>query len=186
MEYNRIQQKMSGGLNMEHGTLFYSNRCKYCRMVLEYIEKSKLSNNFKLVNIDTKGAQIPPTIEKVPTMLMKKGYRIIVGKDNIIDNLEEEYNYSYANKMNRMNNPNVNKNDNKKKVENQGIMEFNSDSQGNWDSFDSYGKKAGNEPTVFDEWGKFAIDVKETKVEDSRSNRKVNFDEYLQQRNLEL
>lgn len=48
--------------------LFYSEKCEFCKKMLEYIEKNNLINNFNMINID-KLQEIPKNINIVPTII---------------------------------------------------------------------------------------------------------------------
>ena len=48
--------------------LFYSNECKYCSKLLEYLKKNNLEKQFKMFNIDVL-KQIPDNITIVPTII---------------------------------------------------------------------------------------------------------------------
>lgn len=48
--------------------LFYSNECKFCIKLLEYLKKNNLEKHFKMLNIDNV-ANIPDNITIVPTII---------------------------------------------------------------------------------------------------------------------
>lgn len=48
--------------------LFYSNECKFCIKLLEYLKKNNLEKNFKMLNIDNV-SNIPDNITIVPTII---------------------------------------------------------------------------------------------------------------------
>ena len=47
--------------------VFYSEKCHFCNKLLEYLEKYKILNQFKLVNIDIDDA--PKEIDILPTII---------------------------------------------------------------------------------------------------------------------
>lgn len=48
--------------------LFYSNECKFCIKLLEYLKKNNLEKQFKMLNIDSE-PNIPDNITIVPTII---------------------------------------------------------------------------------------------------------------------
>jgi thiol-disulfide isomerase/thioredoxin len=48
--------------------LFYSNECKFCIKLLEYLKKNNLEKQFKMLNIDIE-TNIPDNITIVPTII---------------------------------------------------------------------------------------------------------------------
>jgi hypothetical protein len=48
--------------------IFYSKKCEYCNKLLDYLNKYKLNNLFKLIDIDTL-KNIPNYIDSVPTLI---------------------------------------------------------------------------------------------------------------------
>lgn len=59
--------------------LFYSNNCVFCKKIIIYINKNNLTNQFKLVNIDT--TEIPKDIKIVPTIIDTDLNQIMEGKN---------------------------------------------------------------------------------------------------------
>ena len=49
--------------------LFYSETCNFCLKLLEYIDKNKLGEYFKMICIDDKTAKVPKNISVVPTII---------------------------------------------------------------------------------------------------------------------
>lgn len=63
--------------------LFYSNACPSCQMLLEQIERYKVKNHFKLVNVEkvlSKGLKLPDTIHSVPSLMLMPQRQVFVGK----------------------------------------------------------------------------------------------------------
>lgn len=48
--------------------LFYSDNCKFCNKIIDYLDKNNLKKNFNLINIDT-FIKIPDNITIVPTII---------------------------------------------------------------------------------------------------------------------
>lgn len=64
---------------MSKPTLFYSNRCRYS---MEYINKIKqvgLSNNINFVSIEENRGNLPPSVKRVPTIIMNNS--VLSGRD---------------------------------------------------------------------------------------------------------
>jgi hypothetical protein len=49
--------------------IFYSKKCEYSNKMLNFLEKYNLTNNFKLIDIDTSENTIPKEITVVPTII---------------------------------------------------------------------------------------------------------------------
>ena len=49
--------------------IFYSNSCDFCGKLLEYIERNKLNEYFKMICIDDNLKKIPKNIKQVPTII---------------------------------------------------------------------------------------------------------------------
>jgi glutaredoxin-related protein len=80
-------------------TLYYSNYCKHCQRVLQYLTKGNLANKLNFVCIDKRSRDVnnnqiyitlengqkiimPPNIHSVPALLLvKQNYRVILGDD---------------------------------------------------------------------------------------------------------
>ena len=61
--FQDVQQRMS------QPTLFYSNRCAYCRQVLQTMDTMQKSSLVNAVCIDgMQRHQLPPFLKKVPTL----------------------------------------------------------------------------------------------------------------------
>jgi len=82
-------------------TLYYSNHCKHCQKVLQFLVKNNLANKLNFLCIDQRkrdannnqiyivledGRQVimPPNVQSVPALLLvKENYRVILGEDII-------------------------------------------------------------------------------------------------------
>jgi len=82
-------------------TLYYSNHCKHCQKVLQFLVKNNLANSINFLCIDKRkrdannnqiyivmedGRQVimPPNVQSVPALLLvKESYRVILGEDII-------------------------------------------------------------------------------------------------------
>ncbi len=62
--------------------IFYSNKCKYCLLLLEEFKKYELYNYFKLFCIDGKYNEIKGLITSVPTLLLEDVNKPLV-KDEV-------------------------------------------------------------------------------------------------------
>jgi glutaredoxin len=47
--------------------IFYSNKCDYCKKMINYIEKTNIIKLFKLINIDNE--KYPESIDIIPTLI---------------------------------------------------------------------------------------------------------------------
>jgi glutaredoxin len=82
-------------------TLYYSNFCKHCQRVLQFLTKGNLANQLNFICIDKRSRDVnnnqiyitletgqkivmPPNVHSVPTLLLvKQNYRVIMGDDII-------------------------------------------------------------------------------------------------------
>ena len=80
-------------------TLYYSNHCKHCQHILQFLVKGNLSNQLNFICIDKRvkdpknnqtyivlenGSKVvmPPNIQRVPSLLLtKQNYRILLGEE---------------------------------------------------------------------------------------------------------
>jgi len=85
-------------------TLYYSNYCKHCQKILQYIVKSNLIDKINAICIDKRKTDprtgqyiivletgktilLPPNVHSVPSLLVKSNYHVISG-DEIIQYFE--------------------------------------------------------------------------------------------------
>jgi glutaredoxin-related protein len=82
-------------------TLYYSNHCKHCQKIIQFLVKNNLANKLNFLCIDQRkrdannnniyiiledGRQVimPPNVNSVPALLLiKDNYRVILGEDII-------------------------------------------------------------------------------------------------------
>jgi hypothetical protein len=89
--------------------LYYSNHCKHCQKVIQYIVKANLINKLSCISIDKrqrdhnnnniyiilengKKVLLPPNISSVPSLLKpNKNYTLLLGDEQIIQYLNANY-----------------------------------------------------------------------------------------------
>ena len=59
--------------------LFYSKKCVFCKKIIDKINESMLSSEFKMINIDTTD-QVPELIKVVPTIIDPEFKDLLEGK----------------------------------------------------------------------------------------------------------
>ena len=74
--------------------LYYSNYCNFCKKLLNYFSKTKLSEKIHFINIDNRHTKqnkthitlsngqklsLPPHINKVPALMLMNSYNVIYG-----------------------------------------------------------------------------------------------------------
>ena len=64
---------------MSKPTLFYSNRCRYSMEYINKIKKVGLYSNINLVSIEENRNNLPPSVKRVPTVIMNDN--VLSGRD---------------------------------------------------------------------------------------------------------
>ncbi len=168
------------------GKLFYSIRCAHSKQLVEWMKKMGIAKNFEYSNVDSlRPNQIPPSITRVPTMLLRSGQQIIIGKESIQSRLEELYNYSANKQLERVfsdKQPGGRPSGPSKKPGNSDIMEQNAFE---WSPYEDYSNPTSNVPgLVFDNWDMYSIPIQSG--DDSRATKSVNLDAYMKEREEQL
>jgi hypothetical protein len=92
--------------------LFYSNQCKFSKLIIEHLDNNNLTNNYKLFNVDINKA--PDFIEIVPSLFDRELNQLLVGKQVFEYFTTNKYFYNPTNNIHfkKPINPNI-PNDNK-------------------------------------------------------------------------
>ncbi len=69
--------------------IFYSDKCKFCKKLFDYLEKNNIIESFKLVNIDNNN--VPENIKIVPTIFDDQLNQIMEGKESFLYLLNLKY-----------------------------------------------------------------------------------------------
>ena len=78
--------------------IFYSDKCKFCKKLFEYLEKNNLIEIFKLINIDN--TDVSHNIKIVPSIFDDQLNQIMEGKDAFLYLLNLKYFNNPTNNVN--------------------------------------------------------------------------------------
>jgi|TARA_B110000914_G_C15474228_1_gene452258 glutaredoxin-related protein len=74
--------KQTQNIRTRYAECYYSNQCKYCKELLEEINRFNIrSDKIVLINIDENRKNIPPQIQRVPTIFDRDDSKIYVGEE---------------------------------------------------------------------------------------------------------
>jgi glutaredoxin-related protein len=74
--------KQTQNIRTRYAECYYSNQCKYCKELLEEINRFNIgSDKIVLINIDENRKNLPPQIQRVPTILDRDDSKIYVGEE---------------------------------------------------------------------------------------------------------
>jgi len=69
-------------IRTKYAECYYSNQCKYSKELLEEIQRFNIkSDKIRLINIDQNRKNLPPQIQRVPTIFDRNDSKIYVGED---------------------------------------------------------------------------------------------------------
>jgi hypothetical protein len=69
-------------IRTQQAQCYYSNQCKYCKELLEEINRFNIkSDKIILINIDENRKNLPPQVQRVPTILDRNDSKIYVGEE---------------------------------------------------------------------------------------------------------
>tara|TARA_B100000929_G_scaffold105498_1_gene83526 strand:+ start:13878 stop:14531 length:654 start_codon:yes stop_codon:yes gene_type:complete len=80
-------------IRTQQAQCYYSNQCKYCKELLEEINRFNIkSDKIILINIDKNRKNLPPQVQRVPTILDRNDSKIYVGEEafTFITNIVKE------------------------------------------------------------------------------------------------
>lgn len=80
-------------IRTQQAQCYYSNQCKYCKELLEEINRFNIkSDKIILINIDENRKNLPPQVQRVPTILDRNDSKIYVGEEafTFITNIVKE------------------------------------------------------------------------------------------------
>lgn len=90
---------------MDNSIIFYSNKCIYCKKIIDLISKENIFDNFKLICIDGNSKNYP-YIQRVPTLLLSEKQKPLVGVHAF--NYLQAHTQFYKSTNNINLNPNIN------------------------------------------------------------------------------
>lgn len=109
---------------MDSNIIFYSNKCKFCKKIIDLITEENLIESYKLICIDNNSKNYP-YIQRVPTLLISKDKKPLVGVN--------AFNYLQANSQFNKNTNNINLNPNKNIDKELNPLLYNNDDLNNID-----------------------------------------------------
>ena len=68
---------------MEKELIFLSNYCNHCKELFTLLTKYNLQNNFHIISIDDENVNLPPYIDRVPTLITSQ--KNILVDDNLFN-----------------------------------------------------------------------------------------------------
>ena len=66
---------------MDKDIVFYSNYCKFSQDLINYIGKKDLKKMFVFVSVDINRNRLPPQVDRVPALFLKKEQKVLFDDD---------------------------------------------------------------------------------------------------------